>query len=66
MSQLNEERVVQVKVLFERMGAGVEQSEVMARQLVKRASQIASEQKISEVEAMETLLKKVVEARHGG
>ena len=47
------------------MGAPEEQAEVMASQLLKRAGQIASERDISIIEAVEILLKQVVEAQQG-
>jgi hypothetical protein len=37
----------------------------MARQLLRRAVQLATEQGITELEATETLLRKVIEARRG-
>jgi hypothetical protein len=61
-----EAHVPRVTELFIGLGASGEYAETMARQLLKRAGQIAEEQGISEVEAMETLLKKVIEARQNG
>lgn len=55
----------QVSSLFIRLGAEAPQAQVMARQLLKRARQIAVEQNITELEALENLLKQVVEARQG-
>jgi hypothetical protein len=49
--------------LFKQMGADEVQSQVMASQLLKRASQVAKEESISEVEALETLLKKILEGQ---
>lgn len=66
MSEHREIDVERVSRLFRHLGAADEQAETMARQLLKRARQISVEQNISEVEATETLLKKVVEARQGG
>ncbi len=54
-----------IKSLFLQMGAPEEQAEVMASQLFKRAGQIASERDISIIEAVEILLKQVVEAQQG-
>ncbi|HAQ58070.1 MAG TPA: hypothetical protein DEA16_03975 [Opitutae bacterium] len=54
-----------IKSLFLQMGAPEEQAEVMASQLLKRAGQIASERDISIIEAVEILLKQVVEAQQG-
>ena len=60
-----EEYLEQVSTLFTQLGAEQSQADVMARQLLKRASQIAVEKGISEIEALESLLKQVVEARQG-
>jgi hypothetical protein len=60
-----EKQLEQVTEIFSRLGAGAEQSRVMARQLMKRSKQISVQRDISEVEALETLLKQVVEARQG-
>ncbi|MDQ8206165.1 hypothetical protein QEH52_01495 [Coraliomargarita sp. SDUM461003] len=49
--------------IFINLGAAEDSAEVMARQLLKRAGQIAEERGISKVEATETLLKQVFEAR---
>lgn len=54
-----------VAKFFRNLGADSEQSQVMARQLLKRASQLAEKRQISKLEATETLLRQVVEARHG-
>jgi len=54
-----------IKSLFLQMGAPEEQAEVMASQLLKRAGQIASDRDISIIEAVEILLKQVVEAQQG-
>ena len=66
MSDWIEAHVPRVTELFIGLGASGEYAETMARQLLKRAGQIAEEQGISEIEAMETLLKKVIEARQNG
>ncbi|MEM8866984.1 MAG: hypothetical protein AAGC73_01825 [Verrucomicrobiota bacterium] len=50
---------------FEGLSASPEQAEIMARQLLKRASQIAEIEGISKVEATEKLLNKVIQARQG-
>ena len=65
MDKSEEEEIAKVAVIFENLGAGVEQSRVMAGQLIKRAEQVAEERKISKIEALETLLKQVIEARQG-
>lgn len=49
--------------LFKQMGADEVQSQRMAYQLLKRANQVAKEESISEVEALETLLKKILEGQ---
>lgn len=49
--------------LFKQMGADELQSQRMASQLLKRASQLAKEQSISELEALEILLKKILEGQ---
>jgi hypothetical protein len=57
--------VEKVALIFRNLGADAGQSQTMAGQLLKRAGQIADERDISKVEALETLLKQVVEARQG-
>lgn len=49
--------------LFKQMGANQIQSQRMASQLLKRANQLAKEESISEVEALQTLLKKIIEGQ---
>ena len=49
--------------LFKQMGADEIQSQRMASQLLKRANQLAKEESISEVEALQTLLKKIIEGQ---
>jgi 5,10-methenyltetrahydromethanopterin hydrogenase len=66
MNDWVEAHVGRVTELFVSLGASVEQAETMARQLLKRAGQLAHEQGISKLEATEALLKKVVEARRNG
>ncbi|MEO0510782.1 MAG: hypothetical protein AAF065_13095 [Verrucomicrobiota bacterium] len=65
MTDLANQHFKQVTSLFVKLGAEKMQAEVMARQLLRRAQQIAQERGISEVDALGTLLKQVVEARHG-
>lgn len=55
----------QVCTLFIQWGAAPDQAKTMGRQLLKRAAQIAEERGISQLEATESLLKQVVEARNG-
>lgn len=49
--------------LFQQMGADELESQRMASQLLKRANQVAQEESISEVQALETLLKKIIEGQ---
>jgi hypothetical protein len=65
MTDIPEDEVVKISRIFVNLGAPVERSEVMALQLLKRAGQIATERGVPKVEAVETLLKQVVEARQG-
>ncbi|HAV14326.1 MAG TPA: hypothetical protein DCX06_12660 [Opitutae bacterium] len=65
MSELDSSELEGVTRIFINLGARDEQAEVMAAQLLKRAGQIAEERKISKVEAAETLLKQVIQARSG-
>lgn len=66
-SRLNsEQELVQIKTLFSRLGASDVASDVMARQLVKRADQWVEERGINRVEAMRQLLELVVTGRSGG
>ena len=54
-----EEAISKVGKAFVNLGASPEQSQVMAAQLVKRASQLAAEKKSSLVEELGKLLKTV-------
>jgi len=65
MTDFPEKDVSTIARIFVNLGAAEKQAEVMASQLLKRAEQIAVERKISKVEATETLLKQVIEARQG-
>ena len=49
--------------LFKQMGADQLQSQRMASQLLKRANQLAKEESISEIEALQNLLKKILEGQ---
>lgn len=49
---------------FRQGGADDAQATVMARQLLKRASQLMVERDLGDLEAVEYLLKKIVEARN--
>ena len=52
-----------LQVLFKQMGADELQSQRMASQLLKRANQLAKEESISEIEALQNLLKKILEGQ---
>ncbi|MGZ0706905.1 hypothetical protein ACWPKO_01040 [Coraliomargarita sp. W4R53] len=65
MTDLSHDQLPQVTQIFINLGAPESQAQVMAAQLLKRAEQIAEERQISRVEATETLLKQVIEARQG-
>jgi hypothetical protein len=65
MMETEEGNLNTIKTLFLSMGASESQAQVMASQLLKRAGQIAVERDVSTVEAVEILLKQVVEARQG-
>ena len=54
-----------VTALFEQMGADRTQAGVLAKQLLKRAAQLAVEREITLVESTENLLKQVIRARQG-
>lgn len=56
----------EVTALCLQCGASQEQATVLARQLLKRAAQLARERGISEVEAMDYLLRLMISARDGG
>lgn len=60
-----EQELVQVRELFKNLGASESQSEVMAKQLFKRADQWVKEREISRIEAMQQLLELVVAGRNG-
>lgn len=65
MSHLHDKELEGVTRIFGNLGADSEQAKVMAAQLLKRAVQITQERGISKVEATETLLKQVIQARNG-
>lgn len=65
MGMLDENHYEQVASFFKRFGAEDSQANVMSRQLLKRSKQIAQKRNITELEALETLLKQVIEARQG-
>lgn len=55
----------QLNQLCLQLGATPQQANSMSRQLMKRAEQLASERGITEVEAMEHLLKVLIKGRQG-
>ncbi len=55
----------QLKTLCRRLGADAAQAETMAKQLLKRADQLAAERGWTRVQAMEHLLRLVVNGRSG-
>lgn len=63
MEQTDQNKCDEVATLFLQWGADASQAQTMARQLIKRSKQIAAEREISELEALEGLLKQVIEAR---
>jgi hypothetical protein len=65
MTDLSSSEVAKIACIFVNLGAPEKQAGVMALQLIKRAEQIAQERDISKVEATESLLKQVLEARQG-
>jgi hypothetical protein len=56
----------QVQELCQRLGAPPAQAETMARQLLKRADQLAAERKITREQALTHLLQVLVHGRQGG
>ena len=65
MESADSKHLEDIASVFIRLGAERAQAEVMAKQLFKRAKQISEERNISELEALEGLLKRVIEAREG-
>ena len=57
--------IIQLQELCRRLGASPEQAETMARQLMKRAEQLAVERTISQEKALEHLLRVLVHGRQG-
>ena len=52
-----------IQSLFLKMGAPEKQARTMASQLLKRARQIAQEREVTLIEAVETLLKQILNTR---
>ena len=57
--------IVHLQELCRRLGASPEQAETMARQLLKRAEQLAVERNIPQEKALEHLLRVLVHGRQG-
>lgn len=55
----------QIAVLCERLGAAPEQAATLARQLLKRADQLAAERGVTREAALAQLLQILVEGRQG-
>lgn len=53
---MNQEEIKQLSQLFIQHNANAEQAEKMARQLLKRAEQVADEKNIPRLEALQELL----------
>ena len=65
MADLSSNELAEIACILVNLGAPEKQAEVMASQLLKRADQIARQRDISKIEATESLLKQVLEARQG-
>ncbi len=65
MSDWVEDHLDRVTRIFRGLGADETQATTMARQLLRRATQLASVEGISNLEATEKLLGKLIEARSG-
>ncbi len=61
----SEQELSQISAVLRRLGASDAASEVMAKQMSKRADQWVKERGISRVEAMQRLLELVVAGRSG-
>lgn len=62
---MTEDPAAQVSQVFERLGASPEQALRMARQLVKRAEQLARQEEIPFLESMERLMNLSVRGAQG-
>ncbi|MEM9227520.1 MAG: hypothetical protein AAGA45_06100 [Verrucomicrobiota bacterium] len=60
-----DEHLEQLTQLCERLGSSPEQALIMARQLIKRADQLAAERGIKQTEAMDYLLRLMISGRQG-
>ena len=63
--QASDKDLTQVTALFVQLGAQTEQASLLAKQLLKRAEQLAAERNISLVESTDSLLRQVIRARQG-
>lgn len=59
------DEIEKITVICERLGAPPEQAATMAKQLLKRADQLAAERKIPRAQALAQLLQILVEGRQG-
>jgi len=60
-----EEELAGISKVFENLGAELNQAEIMAKQLLKRADQISRDRGTPRVEALQTLLQAAVSGRQG-
>ena len=59
------DEIEKITVICERLGAPPEQAATMAKQLLKRADQLAAERNIPRAQALAQLLQILVEGRQG-
>lgn len=65
-SEMSEEAEIEMlRKLFAQLGAGPDQSLIMARQVIKRAAQVSEDRGVSRVEAMRYLIELVTKGRAG-
>lgn len=65
-SEMSEEAEIEMlRKLFAQLGAGPDQSLIMARQVIKRAAQVSEDRGVSRVEAMRYLIELVTKGRVG-
>lgn len=65
MNPMPEHEVAGVTRILEHLGAAPEQSETMARQLLKRAYQMAEARQVPPAQILQELLQKIAAARQG-
>lgn len=56
LENMNHKEITQVAGIFKNLGANQEQATTMARQLIKRAEQLAKENNSSNIKELQTLL----------